>query len=138
MIKIGNLKKILVFILLFFTVDLVLSQWVLKNFYYKNLQKQRTSDLENRIHNENYMYTFAKKKSFKSIYTDYEYTIHTNDLGFRDYKVRDLEKSSTYIIVIGDSFVESVALDYEKTLVGHLNKKNFQNLLQLQIKIMML
>ena len=127
MIKIGNLKKIVVFFLLFFIIDLAITQWFLKNFYYKNLYKQRASDLENRIHNKHYMYTFAKKKSFQSVYTKYKYIIHTNNLGFRDYKVKDVEKEKNYILVIGDSYVESVALNYEDTLVGHLNKKNNLN-----------
>ena len=37
MIKIGNLKKIVVFFLLFFIIDLAITQWFLKNFYYKKL-----------------------------------------------------------------------------------------------------
>ena len=131
MIKTKNLKKILVFTLIFFTADLALTQWFLKNFYYKNLERQRSSDIKNRVYNKNYMYTFAKKKSFKSVYKDYEYIIHTNNLGFRDKKVRDIKRDNTYIIVIGDSFVESVGLDYEETLVGHLNKKNKQEELEI-------
>ena len=63
MIKTKNLKKILVFTLIFFTADLALTQWFLKNFYYKNLERQRSSDIKNRVYNKNYMYTFAKKKT---------------------------------------------------------------------------
>ncbi len=104
-----------------------MTQLFLFNFYYNKLEKQFVSDIENRILNQNYEYGFAKKKSFLSSYLGQEYTIKTNNLGFRDYEVRDLNKDYHYTIVIGDSFVEGVGLDYKDTLVGHLNKKIISN-----------
>ena len=123
MFKGKKLKNVLIFVFLFFIIDLSLTQLFLFNFYYKKLEKQYISDLENRVPNKNYKYTFKKKSSFKSKYLDHEYTIKTNNLGFRDYEVRDLNKNSYYTIVIGDSFVEGVALEYKDTLVAQLNKK---------------
>ncbi len=123
MFKVKKLKNVLIFVFLFFIIDLSLTQLFLFNFYYKKLEKQHISDLENRVPNKNYKYTFKKKSSFKSKYLDHEYTIKTNNLGFRDYEVRDLNKNSYYTIVIGDSFVEGVALEYKDTLVAQLNKK---------------
>ena len=118
-----RLRNILIFIFLYFFIDLSMTQIFLFNFYYDKLEKQFASDIENRILNPNYQYTFAKKKSFKSKYLRQEYTIKTNNLGFRDYEVRDLDKDYHYTIVIGDSFVEGVGLEYQETIVGHLNKK---------------
>ena len=118
-----RLRNILIFIFLYFFIDLLMTQLFLFNFYYDKLEKQFASDLENRILNRDYQYTFAKKKSFISNYVGHEYTVKTNNLGFRDYEVRDLNKNYHYTIVIGDSFVEGVGLDYQDTLVGHLNKK---------------
>ena len=123
MFKGKKLKNVLIFVFLFFIIDLSLTQLFLFNFYYKKLEKLYISDLENRVPNKNYKYTFKKKSSFKSKYLDHEYTIKTNNLGFRDYEVRDLNKNSYYTIVIGDSFVEGVALEYKDTLVAQLNKK---------------
>lgn len=123
MFKVKKLKNVLIFVFLFFIIDLSLTQLFLFNFYYKKLEKQHISDLENRVPNKYYKYTFKKKSSFKSKYLDHEYTIKTNNLGFRDYEVRDLNKNSYYTIVIGDSFVEGVALEYKDTLVAQLNKK---------------
>jgi len=123
MIMMIRLRNILIFIFLYFFVDLLMTQLFLFNFYYNKLEKQFASDIENRILNPNYQYTFAKKKSFKSNYIGQEYTIKTNNLGFRDYEVRDIDKDYNYTIVIGDSFVEGVGLEYEETVVGHLNKK---------------
>ena len=118
-----RLRNILIFILIYFFIDLLMTQLFLFNFYYKKLEKQYISDLKNRVYDVNYKYTFAKKKNFQSIYLDQKYSIKTNNLGFRDYKVRDLDKNINYTIVIGDSFVEGVGLEYENTLVGYLNDK---------------
>ena len=119
----GKLKKTLIFIFLLFFIDLSLTQLFLFNFYYQKLEKQYVSDIENRVPNKNYKYTFTKKKSFKSNYQGYEYIIMTNNLGFRDSEVRDLDKNNDYTIIIGDSFVEGVPFEFEDTLVGYLNKK---------------
>ena len=123
MIKKKKLRNVLIFVFLFFIIDLSLTQLFLFNFYYKKLEKQYASDLENRVLNKDYKYTFKKKSSFKSNYIGHEYTVKTNNLGFRDYEIRDLSKNNYYTIVIGDSFVEGVALEYEDTLVAQLNKK---------------
>ena len=124
---INRLKKILIFVFIYFFIDLLMTQLFLFNFYYDKLEKQFISDIENRILNQNYQYGFAKKKSFLSNYLGQEYTIKTNNLGFRDYEARDLNKDYHYTIVIGDSFIEGVGLDYKDTLVGHLNKKIISN-----------
>ena len=118
-----KLRNGLIFVFIFFVIDLSLTQLYLFNFYYKKLEKQYISDLENRVPNKDYKYTFKKKSSFKSNYIGHEYIVKTNNLGFRDYEVRDLNKNSHYTIVIGDSFVEGVTLEYKDTLVAQLNKK---------------
>ena len=120
---IKKLRNVLIFVFLFFIIDLSLTQLFLFKFYYKKLEKQYASDLENRVPNKDYAYTFKKKSSFKSNFIGYEYTVKTNNLGFRDYEIRDLSKNNYYTIIIGDSFVEGVALEYEDTLVAQLNKK---------------
>ena len=123
MFSLKKLRNVLIFVFLFFIIDLSLSQLFLFNFYYKKLEKQYVSDLENRVPNKDYKYTFKKKSSFKSNFMGHEYIVKTNNLGFRDYEIRDLDKNNYYTIVIGDSFVEGVALEYEDTLVAQLNEK---------------
>jgi hypothetical protein len=56
------------------------------------------------------------------IWGDGRYDLHTNSFGFRDKAVRkvDLETNKHRILVIGDSFVEGVGVNYEKTFVGML------------------
>ena len=120
---IKKLRNGLIFVFIYFVIDLSLTQLYLSNFHYKKLEKQYISDLENRVPNKDYKYTFKKKSSFKSNYIGHEYIVKTNNLGFRDYEVRDLNKNSYYTIVIGDSFVEGVTLEYKDTLVAQLNEK---------------
>ena len=113
----------LIFLVSFFLLDLILSQTLLLNFLEKDLVNAHKESFENRIHNENYNYTFKKLASFKSQYEGNIYNITTNDLGFRDDKVRTLDRKKTYSIVIGDSFIEGVGLNYNDTIVAMLNNE---------------
>jgi len=113
----------LIFLVSFFLLDLILSQTLLLNFLEKDLINAHKESFENRIHNENYNYTFKKQANFKSQYEGNIYNITTNDLGFRDDKVQILDRKKTYSIVIGDSFIEGVGLEYSDTIVGMLNEK---------------
>ncbi len=122
-----KLISILIFFFVFLIIDLSFTQLYLLKFYYKSIEKQYVSDLENRIPNKNYKYTFKKKSSFESNYLGHKYTVKTNDLGFRDKEIRNLNRNNLYTIVIGDSFVEGVGLEYKDTLVAKLNSKLSKN-----------
>jgi len=54
-----------------------------------------------------------------------KYTAFTNRLGFRDQKVRgvDLKKTGRRIILIGDSNILGVGLEWDQTLAGMLQKQ---------------
>lgn len=93
------------------------------SFLEKDLISANKESYENRIFNKNYNYTFKKLVQFNSHYDGNIYNISTNDLGFRDSKNIPLDRKKTFSIVIGDSFVEGVGLDYPDTIVGMLNKK---------------
>ena len=114
--------KIYFFITFFFLFfDILLSQFFLLDLITKNREISHKEDIQNRIHNKDYKYTFSKNKTFNSMYFGRHYIVHTNDLGFRDSKVRQLDRNKKYSILIGDSFVEGVTLNHEQTLVGILN-----------------
>ena len=60
-----------------------------------------------------------------------KFTIITNSLGFRDSTTREVDlKKNNRIVLIGDSFVEGVVLDYKYTVAGlidkHFKKKNIE------------
>ena len=94
------------------------------NFLEKNLVNANKESFENRIFNKDYKYTFQKSANFNSQYYGNIYKVSTNDLGFRDEKSRPLNRNQKFSIVIGDSFVEGVGLEYDDTLVGNLNKNS--------------
>ena len=122
------MKKYIFITFILLLIDLILSQTILLPLIEKNNENIYKNDLKNRIYNKNYKYTFKKNTEFISQYYGYKYKINTNNLGFRDETSENIDFNQTYNIVIGDSFVEGVALNYKDTLVGQLNNANEKNL----------
>ena len=121
-----KLKKILIFIILFIAIDFIISLFLF-NLIFLNLENIYKTDLENRVFNKDYKYTFKPNVEFKSRYNDFLYTVKTNNFGFRDKDIKDVEIKNKLIFFAGDSFLEGVGLDYENTLLGHLDKYNNHN-----------
>ena len=119
--------KKLYFFTVFIVIDLLLSQLFLLKILENDLIKANKGSFENRIFNKNYNYTFKKQAKFTSQYDGNIYEIFTNDLGFRDESTQPLDRDKEYSILIGDSFIEGVGLDYEDTIVGILNEKLANN-----------
>ena len=54
-----------------------------------------------------------------------EKKLYTNSIGFRDKEIRQIEKVNTNknsILLVGDSFIEGVGLNYENTIAGLFDK----------------
>ena len=117
------MKKKFYFIFFFLSIDLFFSQIFLLDLLEKKIIQANKDSFKNRIYNEDYKYTFKNNVNFKSQYYGYVYNVSTNDLGFRDSSNRILNREKLYSIIIGDSFVEGVGLNFQNTLVGLLNKK---------------
>jgi lysophospholipase L1-like esterase len=109
-IKILFITSISLFILLDVTAGKL-------NYYYNNGDKYLIKNL---------IYHHDLKKNFiqDNYYQFKKYKIITNSLGFKDSKIRNIEKNSSKrrIIFIGDSFTEGVGLNYENTFVGIIDK----------------
>ena len=116
------MKKFYFFISLLL-IDLLFSQIFLLEILEKDLIRANKESFENRVSDENYNYTFKKQVQFTSQYDGNIYNIFTNDLGFRDDRIKKLDRKKLFSILIGDSFVEGVGLDYPDTIVGMLNKE---------------
>ena len=110
------------FITFFLLIDLLLSQLFLLNILENDILNANKESFENRVFNKDYNYTYKKQVKFKTHYQGNIYTITTNDLGFRDDNILSLDRDKEYSIVIGDSFIEGVGLEYEDTIVGILNQ----------------
>ena len=111
------------FVISLLLIDLLFSQIFLLEILEKDLIRANKESFENRVSDENYKYTFKKEVQFTSQYDGNIYNIFTNDLGFRDDRIKKLDRKKLFSILIGDSFVEGVGLDYPDTIVGMLNKE---------------
>ena len=70
-------------------------------------------------------YTFKSNSQFYSKYNDFIYEINTNNFGFRDREINSIKpdiKKKVYFFA-GDSFLESVGLNYRDTLIGQLAER---------------
>lgn len=90
----------------------------------KNLINYYNSGIEYAIKNPIYHHDLKKNFIQDNYFQFKKYKIITNSLGFKDSKIRNIEKNSSErrIIFIGDSFTEGVGLDYENTFVGIIDK----------------
>ena len=111
------------FVISLLLIDLLFSQIFLLEILEKDLIRANKESFENRVSDENYNYTFNKQVQFTSQYDGNIYNIFTNDLGFRDDRIKKLDRKKLFSILIGDSFVEGVGLEYPDTIVGMLNKE---------------
>ncbi len=121
------MKKFFIFFSILIILDFVFSQLFLLDILYKKEISAFKNDIIYRVPNKKYKYTFKKNSKFETRYnyghSYIDYLIHTNNLGFRDSSIKDIDEKKTYSIIIGDSFVEGTGLEYEDTLVALLNKK---------------
>ena len=114
------MKKFFIFFLILIVLDFVFSQLFLLDILYKKKLSTFKNDIIYRIPDKEFRYTFKKNSKFETRYnygfSYIDYLIHTNNLGFRDSSVKDIDEKKTYSIIIGDSFVEGTGLEYEDTL----------------------
>lgn len=121
------MKRFFLFFFILIILDFIFSQLFLLDILYKKKLSTFKNDITYRVPDKEFRYTFKKNSRFETRYnygSSYiDYLIHTNNLGFRDSSVRDLNKKKNYSIIIGDSFVEGTGLEHKDTLVALLNKK---------------
>jgi len=117
----SNSKKILFLtsILFFVLFDIILKKF----FDYYNIGAEYT------IRHPIYHHDLKKNFTQENYFQFKKYKIITNSLGFKDSKIRNIEKNSSErrIMFIGDSFTEGVGLDYENTFVGIIDKYLYKN-----------
>jgi hypothetical protein len=120
-----KIYKFFIFILCFLTIDYLLSSLVLFKFLHSDLEKIYYSDIENRIPDKEYKYTFKSNSQFYSKYNDFVYKINTNNFGFRDETTQTIKpnKNKDLYFFAGDSFLEGVGLNFNETMIGKLKKK---------------
>ena len=110
-------KKVLIFLLVFLTFDVVFFSIVpseLKSKLYNNRA--------HRIKSFYYHHDLRPMASFYDLWGYERYKIYTNNLGFKDSSNREVKFKKKNILFIGDSFTEGVGVKYEDTYVGLIER----------------
>ena len=110
-------KKVLIFLLVFLTFDIVFFSIVpseLKSKLYNNRA--------HRIKSFYYHHDLRPMASFYDHWGYEKYKIYTNNLGFKDSSNREVKFKKKNILFIGDSFTEGVGVKYEDTYVGLIER----------------
>ena len=84
------------FVISLLLIDLLFSQIFLLEILEKDLIRANKESFENRVSDENYNYTFKKQVQFTSQYDGNIYNIFTNDLGFRDDRIKKLDRKKLF------------------------------------------
>jgi hypothetical protein len=80
-----------------------------------------------RVFHPYYHHSFSRNTTFTERWGDQAYVIHTNSLGFKDERIRNIplhaDSGRTRIVVLGDSFVEGIGVPYEQTFPGLVQQR---------------
>jgi len=123
-----------IYALTMFLLLVILDVLFSKSLLYINLK----FDIHPYIKHPVYDHTYKENKRIKlkeeAAGQEYNFTVYTNSLGFKDSNINEiaLKSKKHRILFIGDSFTEGVYLNYEKTFVGiidsALSEKNIETL----------
>ena len=90
------MRNFFIFLFILILFDFILSQLFFIDILYHKKIITYKNDIENRIPNREFAYGFRKNAKFLARYNNefkvIDYLIHTNDLGFRDSSVRELNR----------------------------------------------
>ncbi len=114
-------KKIIAFLVIYITFDIILFSLLPKNF-----KSEIYNNRAHRIKSYYYHHDLRPMASFYDSWGYERYKIFTNNLGFKDSSNRKVQFKNRNILFIGDSFTEGVGLRYEDTYVGLIDQE-FKN-----------
>ena len=121
--RLGNITKKSCFIILaYLTLDIIFFS-LLPNDIKTKIYNNRA----HRIKSFYYHHDFRPNASFVDQWGFNKVIINTNNLGFKDSKIRDVIFKKKNILFIGDSFTEGVGLKFEDSYVGIISKKLKKN-----------
>ena len=115
------------YILIFFSIlliDIIISNLIFKNtkFWDKSAWEKKWWRVSSPIYHHKILPNIKKKEKWGG---KIEKELFTNSIGFRDKKIREIEKinlEKERILLVGDSFIEGVGLNYKNTIAGLLDK----------------
>lgn len=120
------LKKIFLITSVYLIFDIVFF-----SFLPNDIKTKIYNNRAHRIKSFYYHHDFRPNASFVDQWGYNKTIIHTNNLGFKDSKIRNVTFKKKNILFIGDSFTEGVGLKFEDSYVGLISqelKKNNNNI----------
>ena len=105
-------------------IDIIISNLIFKNtkFWDKSAWEKKWWRVSSPIYHHKILPNIKKKEKWGG---KIEKELFTNSIGFRDKKIREIEKinlEKERILLVGDSFIEGVGLNYKNTIAGLLDK----------------
>ena len=118
------MKKFVLIIISVLAVDLIISNLIFKNTKYweNSTWEKKWWRVSSPIYHHKILPNIDKKEKWGG---KIEKKLYTNSIGFRDKEIRQVEKVNTNkkrILLVGDSFIEGVGLNYENTISGLLDE----------------
>lgn len=118
------MKKYILLIISVLLIDLILSSLILKKtkFWVNSSWENKWWRISSQVYHHKILPNIKKKEKWGG---KIERELITNSIGFRDKEVRKIEKvnlDKKRILLIGDSFIEGVGLNYENTISGLLDE----------------
>jgi len=97
-----------------------------RSFWFSSSWAEMTAEKAYRKSSDLYHHTLRKNKSVdNAVSGGIRYKVFTNSLGFRDKIIREvpLVSDKYRVVLLGDSFVEGVGVDYEDSFVGLVDQE---------------
>ena len=119
----GYMKFFFMSIIIFFTMDIIFSNSIIKSMIKKDCFKY----MRYTINNQNY-YSYELEKNCKAYETKRTvktYNVYTDENGYRVGSKKNINKvnKENTIVFLGDSFTYGLGVNYEDSIVGILEKK---------------
>ena len=119
MLKFYNFfKKCILIFIIYIILDIIFF-----SFLPNDIKTKLYNNRAHRIKSYYYHHDFRPNASFIDHWGYEKNQVNTNNLGFKDEKIRDIKFKNKNILFIGDSFTEGVGLKFEDSFTGIISKK---------------
>ncbi len=120
------MKKVIIISLIILISDFVIVKLIKKTEIWSNIDEKRSYW---RVSSNIYHHGILPNINVDESWGKRRYKLITNSLGFRDFKNKKINKQGDKkrLVLIGDSFIEGIGLNYKDSLSGKISKFLFNN-----------
>ncbi len=118
-------KRLLIAVLMFVCLDILIGSYILPRTNRQWYRQQQEREYANRfrIAHPYYHHGLAPNVESQAEWFDRTYMMYTNSIGLRDRSIRTVQRltQAHRVLFLGDSAVEGMGYDYDKTFIGILD-----------------